>query len=235
MISARRPRLRRSCPGGRPARWPLGFAASRGNVLAGCGAWRPRTRRCRRGCLSKALKGDCFGLRLSRGYLRYNVIHTHIYIYICIFVRIVRRKIRIMMITKQINNSNNDTYIYMLLCSVFTPPPPWYGPMKPCHPHSYCFCPVIRLLAFYICLLFPHLVEILANNIGFDTTHKDYDSMNQHSHPSTLTTGPQGGANHDHARGRTLDRASIHTYIYMHSRALRFVGPHFSCSPSPLS
>ena len=45
---------------------------------------------------------------------------------------------------------------------------------------------------------------------------KDYDSISQHSHQSTRTTGPQGGrgANHDHAqgggRGRSDAGASIH-------------------------
>ena len=42
----------------------------------------------------------------------------------------------------------------MLSCSVLTntTSPTWYGPMKPRHPHSYIYCPIIRLLAFHICL-----------------------------------------------------------------------------------
>ena len=40
---------------------------------------------------------------------------------------------------------------------------------------------------------FIHLVKFLANTMLFNTTCKDYDSMNQHSHQSTRTTGPQGG------------------------------------------
>ena len=58
-------------------------------------------------------------------------------------------------------------------------------------------------LAFHICLLFPYLVKFLANTMQFNTTCEDYDSINQHSHQSTRTTGPQPGrgANHDHAQG----------------------------------
>ena len=66
----------------------------------------------------------------------------------------------------------------------------------------------------------------------FNTTCKDYDSINQHSHQSTPTTGPQGGprANHYHAqgvKGRSdagayidviLDTIYIHTYIYTYKQ-----------------
>ena len=41
--------------------------------------------------------------------------------------------------------------------------------MKPCHPHSYAYCPIIRTCL--PCLpLFPRLVESLANTIRFNTT-----------------------------------------------------------------
>ena len=47
-------------------------------------------------------------------------------------------------------------------------------------------------------------VEFLANTRRFYIICKDYDSINQHSHPSTTTppTPTGGGAgNHDHPRG----------------------------------
>ena len=50
----------------------------------------------------------------------------------------------------------------------------------------------------------PHSVEFLANTIRFYIICKDYDSINQHSHPSTTTppTPTGGGAGyHDHPRG----------------------------------
>ena len=50
-----------------------------------------------------------------------------------------------------------------------------------------------RLLAFHIWLLFPHLVKFLANTVQINTTCKDYDSINQHSHQSTPTTGRGAG------------------------------------------
>ena len=40
--------------------------------------------------------------------------------------------------------------------------------------------------------LFPHSVEFLANTIRFHIICKDYDSINQHSHQSTRTTGAGG-------------------------------------------
>ena len=41
---------------------------------------------------------------------------------------------------------------------------------------------------------FPHTVKFLANTIGFYIICKDYDSINQHSHPSTTTPPtPTGG------------------------------------------
>ena len=100
----------------------------------------------------------------------------------------------------------------MLSCSVLTSPhprpTPWYGmvPPDPGPRHNVPRLGYSRLLTFHMCLLFPHLVKFLANTMQFNTTCKDYDSMNQHSHQATRTTGPQGGrgANHDHAqRGRS--------------------------------
>ena len=90
----------------------------------------------------------------------------------------------------------------MLSCSVLTSPP-WYGPPRP---WAAAQRPTIRLCkAAYLPYLplFPHLVKFLANTVQINTTCKDYDSINQHSHQSTPTTGPQGGrgANHDHAQG----------------------------------
>ena len=61
----------------------------------------------------------------------------------------------------------------------------------------------------------------------FNTACKDYDSINQHSHQSTRTTGPQGGrgANHDHARGggggATLELLYVYIYIILKTGRLR--------------
>ena len=92
--------------------------------------------------------------------------------------------------------SQDYVYIYMLPRSVLTSPP-WYGPRHTVPPLGYA-----RLLAFHL-PLFPHLVKFVANTMQINTACKDYDSINQHSHQSTRTTGPQGGrgANHDHAQG----------------------------------
>ena len=95
-------------------------------------------------------------------------------------------------------------------------PPPWYGPPDPGPRHNVPPLGYSRLLAFHICLLFPHLVKLLANTVQFNTTCNDYDSISQHSHQSTRTTGPQGGrgASHDHAPGgggATLE----HLYIFL--------------------
>ena len=66
--------------------------------------------------------------------------------------------------------------------------------------------------------LFPHLVKFLANTMQINTTCKDYDSINQHSHQSTGTTGPQGerGANHDHAQGGEGEERRWSIYILLH-------------------
>ena len=95
-------------------------------------------------------------------------------------------------------------------------PPPWYGPPDPGPRHNVPPLGHARLLTFHICLFFPHLVKFLANTVQFNTICKDYDSINQHSHQSTRTTGPQGGrgANHDHA-GATLEHIYIYIYIYI--------------------
>ena len=87
-------------------------------------------------------------------------------------------------------------YIYALVFCVNLPPhPPWYGPLNPGPRHN-----------------------------DFNTSCKDDDSINQHSHQSTSTTGPQGGwgANHDHAqggRGRS-DAGAYKSYIAL-SRKLK--------------
>ena len=61
-------------------------------------------------------------------------------------------------------------------------------------PSTEVYCPIIRLLPFHICLyIVLYLIEFLANTIGFNIICKDYHSINQHFHPSTATTGPQGG------------------------------------------
>ena len=72
-------------------------------------------------------------------------------------------------------------YIYALVFSVNLPP--CYRAMKPRHPHSYVYWPIIGLLAFLP--LFPHLVEFLATTIGlFNATCEGYDSRNSnHTHP----------------------------------------------------
>ena len=99
-----------------------------------------------------------------------------------------------------------DELIYKLSCSVLTSPP--HGPPRPWPRHKVPPLGYSRLLAFHICLLFPHLVKFLANTVQFNTTCKDYDSINQHSHQSTRTTvhGGGRGANHDHARGEGEER-----------------------------
>ena len=64
---------------------------------------------------------------------------------------------------------------------------------------------------------FPHSVEFLANTIRFYIICKDYDSINQHSHPSTTTppTPTGGGAgNHDHPRGGGVGLPRAVPYIY---------------------
>ena len=80
-------------------------------------------------------------------------------------------------------------------------------PLDPGPRHSVPPLGYSRLLAFHICLLFPHLAKFLANTMQFNTC-KDYASINQHSHQSTRTTGPRGGrgANHDH----------IYIYLYLY-------------------
>ena len=90
----------------------------------------------------------------------------------------------------------------MLSCSVFTSPP-WYGPPDPGSRHNVPPLGYSRLLAFHICLLFPHCVKLFANTMQLNTTCHDYDSISQHSHQSTRTTGPQKRPvpNHDHAQG----------------------------------
>ena len=82
--------------------------------------------------------------------------------------------------------------LHMLSCFVLTPPPRPHG-MVPLDPGPWHNIPPLGYSR-----LFPHLVEFLANTMQFNTTCKDYDSINQHSHQSTRTTGPQGG------RGQTM-------------------------------
>ena len=84
-------------------------------------------------------------------------------------------------------------YNYMLLCSVLTSPPHGMVPPDPGPRHN---VPTIRLFkaaCLTYLLLFPRLVKFLANTMQFNTTCKDYVSINQHSHQSTRTTSPQGG------------------------------------------
>ena len=107
-------------------------------------------------------------------------------------------------------------YIYMLSCSVLTSPA-WYGPPDPGPRHNVPPLGYSRPLAFHICLLFPHLVKFLANTMQFNTTCNDYDSISQHSHQSTRTTGPQGGrgANHDHAQGGGEGRSDAGALLHI--------------------
>ena len=65
----------------------------------------------------------------------------------------------------------------------------------------------------------------------FNTSCKDYDSINQHSHQSTRTTGPQGGgANHDHAQ----EQKYIHSLPIMNSNMLtRFYRSVLALRSSP--
>ena len=80
----------------------------------------------------------------------------------------------------------------MLSCSVLTSPPTVWSPQTLARAQR----PTIRLCKA-ACLpylpLFPHLVKFLANTVQINTSCKDYDSISQHSHQSTRTTGPQGG------------------------------------------
>ena len=46
---------------------------------------------------------------------------------------------------------------------------------------------------------FPNSIKFFTNTIGFYIICKDYDSINQHSHPSTTPKGG-GAGNHDHPR-----------------------------------
>ena len=80
--------------------------------------------------------------------------------------------------------------------------------------------PTIRLCkAAYLPYLplLAHLVKFLANTMQFNTTCDDYDSISQHSHQSTRTTGPQGGAGQTMTmpRGGEVEeqRCSIHIYV----------------------
>ena len=96
-------------------------------------------------------------------------------------------------------------YIYIWSRPPAGYPPPWYGPGRSIEPgtwHAFT-APSLGYLPPFL-PLFPHLIEFLANTIGFYTICKDYDSINQHSHPSTTTpptpTGGEAG-NHDHPGG----------------------------------
>ena len=107
-------------------------------------------------------------------------------------------------------------HIYALVFRVNLPPT-CYGPPRPWAPAQR---PTIRLCKA-ACLpylpLFPRLVKFLANTMQINTTCKDYDSINQHSHQSTRTTSPQGGrgANHDHAHKKGRGRSDTGAYIYI--------------------
>ena len=108
------------------------------------------------------------------------------------------------------------SYIYMLPCSVLTSPP-WYGPPRPwprAHRPTIWLCKAACLPSLP---LFPHLVKFPANTVQINTSCKDYDSINQHSHQSPRTTCPQGGrgANHDHAQGGKGEERRWSIYIYM--------------------
>ena len=112
----------------------------------------------------------------------------------------------------------------MLPCSVLTSSPP-HGivPPDPGPGHTVPPLGYSRLLTFHICLLFRQLVKLLANTLQFNTSCKDYNSINQNSHQSTRTTGPQGGrgANRDHAQGAEGEERRWSTYIYVYgTRAL---------------
>ena len=78
--------------------------------------------------------------------------------------------------------------------------PPDPGPQHNVPPLGYS-----RLLAFHICLLFPHLVEFLANTMQINTTCKGCDSMNQHWR----------SANHDHAQGGGGGATLEHIYYIL--------------------
>ena len=110
--------------------------------------------------------------------------------------------------------------IYGRVLRPATPPPPWYGPGRSIGPgtwHAFT-APSLGYLPPFL-PLFPHLIEFLANTIGFYTICKDYDSINQHSHPSTTTpptpTGGEAG-NHDHPQkgGGAAQGCAICLYIF---------------------
>ena len=84
----------------------------------------------------------------------------------------------------------NMHYTYALVFRVNLPPLPPHGMLWHNVPPVGC----ARLRAFHICLcsrIFPHFVKLLANTMQINTTCKDYDSINQHSHQSTPTTASQ--------------------------------------------
>ena len=82
-------------------------------------------------------------------------------------------------------NIYRSTYIYIhaLVFRVNTTPP-WYGPMKPCHPRSDFYCPIIRLLAFHVCLYSRTWSNSL--HISYDSTllaKTSTPSTSNHTHP----------------------------------------------------
>ena len=118
--------------------------------------------------------------------------------------------------------SNN--YLDMLSCSVLTSPPMVWSPRLWAR-HN---LPTIRLCKAICLPYFPflrHLVKFLGNTVQINTSCKDYDSIDHHSHQCTRTTGPQGrGANHDHAQGgrERSDAGAYNIYLFfimfMHSK-----------------
>ena len=103
--------------------------------------------------------------------------------------------------------------------------PPWYGPPRPWARHnvppvSYCQAACLPYSP-----LFPHLVKFLANTVQFNTTCKDYDSINQHSHQSTPTTGLQGGGGQTMTMpGRGGGGATLeHIYVRCFFLVLRYM------------
>ena len=76
--------------------------------------------------------------------------------------------------------SNLQNYLYILVFSVNLPPMVWSNEAVPSPAH---FSPIIKLLAFHICLL-PHLAHRIRHYLQRLRFH-------QQSHPFTTTTGPQ--------------------------------------------
>ena len=113
-------------------------------------------------------------------------------------------------------------------------PPPRYGPGRSIGPgtwHAFA-APSLGYLPPFL-PLFSHLIDFLANTTGFYTICKHYDSINQHSHPSTSTPpAPTGGeaGNHDHPWGGEGPERRWSIYANTESGGTHY-SPSATCCP----